>query len=307
MTARRRILVIGADGQLGWELRRALATLGDVVACDFPAVDLAKHDALRAFVRQVDPALIVNSAAYTAVDQAEEQPDLARAVNAVAPGVLSEEAKARGIPLVHYSTDYVFDGTKATPYTEEDPPRPLSLYGQTKLDGERAITGSGCEYLLFRTSWVFAGRGKNFLLTMRRLGAEREELRVVADQIGAPTWSRSLADATAQVLAQLAARDRALRPGPLGGTYNATSAGETSWHGFASAILMDPAGEPRRGLRCRRVVPLTTPEYPTRAKRPPNSRLSNEKLERTFGLRLPTWERALELVLEELAARGGPE
>ena len=198
-----RILVTGANGQVGWELQRTLQTLGDVVACDRGTLDLSDPDSIRGKVREIRPDVIVNAGAYTAVDRAESEPELAMAVNGVAPGVLAEEAKQLGALLLHYSTDYVFDGTKAEPYLESDAPNPVSVYGSSKLAGEKAVEAVGGAYLIFRTSWVYGGRGKNFLLTMLRLAGEREELRVVDDQFGAPTWCRTIAEATAQVVAKL--------------------------------------------------------------------------------------------------------
>ena len=286
------ILLIGATGQVGWELKRTLATLGEVVAvgrASFPlAVDLADPDTLRAAVEAVRPALIVNAAAHTAVDKAEEEEELSIALNATAPGVLAEEAKRIGAGFVHYSTDYVFDGAADTPYTEEDPTNPQGVYGRTKLAGEEAVRALGGDYLILRTAWVYGMRGHNFLRTMLRLGAERESLGIVADQIGAPTWSRAIAEATAQIVAQ---------PGALserGGLYHLTCGGETSWHGFASAIFERAEGE----LAVRGVKAITTADYPTPAKRPAYSVLSNRRLADTFGVELPQWTRALDLCME---------
>ena len=286
-----RILLTGVNGQVGWELRRTLAPLGQVVAMDSKALDLADADAIRAKVREVAPRIIVNPAAYTAVDKAESEPGRARLVNAVAPAVLAEAADQCGAMLVHYSTDYVFDGRKETPYLEDDVTHPLNVYGATKLDGEAAIRASGVRHLILRTSWVYGARGGNFLLTMQRLMQERPELRIVDDQIGAPTWSRMIAEATALILAQCLSPARgADRPEPWG-TYHLTCGGETSWYGFAAAIA-ELGGYPTR------LTPIPSSDYPTPARRPANSRLDNGKLARVFGLRLPHWREALKRCLD---------
>jgi len=292
-----RILIFGRIGQIGWELRHKLACLGQVSAVEYPEVDFTRADSIRAAVRAVEPALIVNAAAYTAVDKAEAEPELATAINATGPGVLAEEAKRMGSLLVHYSTDYVFDGTKQGAWVETDAPNPLSVYGKTKLAGDRAIQAAGCDYLIFRTSWVYGARGHNFLLTMLRLAKERTELRIVDDQIGSPTPSECIAQATANVLAQV------LMPGGAGlqersGIYNLTCSGETSWFGFAKTLLTQAAS--RFGITIPSLVPITTGDYPTPAKRPANSRLSCQRLEQTFGVKMPHWEHALDLVLETL-------
>lgn len=286
------ILLTGVNGQVGWELRRSLSSLGQVMGLTSRDLDLADSAAIRARVAEIRPRLIVNPAAYTAVDKAESEPDRARAVNGVAPGVLAEAAKACGAILVHYSTDYVFDGAKDGWYLEDDAPRPQNVYGATKLEGEEAIRASGVRHLIFRTSWVYGRHGGNFLLTMQRLMRERPELRIVADQHGAPTWSRSIADATAQALAQCLSPARgADRPDPWG-TYHLTNGGETTWYGFAQAIAhLTPLENPPL------LAPIPTSGYPTPARRPANSRLDNGKLMRNFGLRLPDWREALELCL----------
>lgn len=285
------ILLTGVNGQVGWELRRTLAPLGRVVAVDRDELDLADPDALRARVRALSPGLIVNPAAYTAVDRAETEAAQARTINAVAPGILAEEAKRCGAILVHYSTDYVFDGSKDGPYLEDDVPKPLNVYGSTKLEGEQAIRASGVRHLILRLSWVYGRRGHNFLLTMQRLMRERAELKIVDDQVGAPTWSRLIAEATALILAQCLSPARgADRPEPWG-TYHLTCGGATSWYGFASAIA-------ELGGYSTRLIPIPTADYPTPARRPANSRLDNGKLERTFGVRLPDWREALELCLQ---------
>ena len=282
-----KILLTGCGGQLGRELKRSLACLGEVVACNQRQLDLAQADALRAAVRAMAPAVIVNAAAYTAVDKAEAEPVAADAINAVAPGILAEEAKRLGALLIHYSTDYVFDGSKTTAYTEDDSPAPLSAYGRSKLGGEQAIAASGVRHLIFRTSWVYGLHGANFMKTMLRLGREWDELRaplrVVGDQIGAPTWTRHLADATAQILAR--------RDAP-GGLYHLAAAGETSWHGYAEAIFAEAqaAGLLEQSPVVHRI---TSADYPLPAARPANSRLDCSRFQRDFGLALPDWRTGL--------------
>ena len=296
MTTARRILLTGANGQVGWELRRTLSSLGEVIALDSKAMNLADANVVRKKVCDIAPNIIVNPAAYTAVDKAEGEPELARAVNAVAPGILAEEASRLGALLVHYSTDYVFNGSGTMPWREDDACDPLNVYGATKLEGERAIQASGCRHLIFRTSWVYGARGSNFLLTMRRLMRERPELKIVADQVGAPTWCRDLAEATAQVLGQIASPMVAANKVEPWGIYNMTNAGETSWHGFAEAIqVLDEFDETCAPAHLR---PIPSSEYPTPARRPLNSRLNNDKLERVFGLRLQGWRAALALCME---------
>jgi len=294
--SRQRILLTGASGQVGWELRRSLSCLGEVFALDSGAMNLADADAVRRKVREIAPHIIVNPAAYTTVDKAESEPERAHAVNASAPGILAEEACTIGALLVHYSTDYVFSGSGATPWREDDGCDPLNVYGATKLAGERAIQASGCRHLIFRTSWVYGARGSNFLLTMRRLMRERPELKIVADQVGAPTWCRDLAEATAQVLSQINSPRHDTDQGTLWGVYHMTNAGETSWHGFAQAIqALDELDETSAPAH---LLPIPSTDYPTPAKRPLNSRLNNDKLEQTFGLRLQDWRSALALCLE---------
>ena len=279
-----RILVTGAQGQVGYELARLLSVHGEVIATDRTHLDLADADAIVAAVRTSAPALIVNAAAYTAVDTAEAEPELAHAINARAPGILAEEARRSGALLIHYSTDYVFDGEAATPYAEDAPTRPLSVYGRTKLAGEQAIAAAGADALIFRTSWVYGLRGRNFLLTMQRLARERDELRVVADQSGVPNWSRTLARTTATLVARGLPwlRERA-------GLFHLTSTGATTWFEFARAIVAATitTGAPPR------VVPIATADYPTPARRPANSVLSSARFERTFGFALPAWQEAL--------------
>lgn len=291
----KKILLTGMSGQVGWELQRTLAPLGQVVALDSRELDLSKPDAIREIVRTVKPSIIVNSAAYTAVDRAESEPELAQAVNGVAPGVFAEEAKKLNALFVHYSTDYVFDGMKAGAYVESDAPNPLGIYGKSKLAGEEAIRAAGCRHLIFRTSWVYSTRGKNFMLTMLRLAKERPALRIVNDQVGAPTWSRSLAEATALVLAQLIGpQSSADAIEHACGTYHLTSSGSTSWFGFTEEILRLAAINPMPEL-----TPIATSEYPTPAARPANSMLSNEKFSSTFGLSIGDWRDNLKLCLQE--------
>jgi dTDP-4-dehydrorhamnose reductase len=287
-----RILVIGTSGQVGHELMSTLAPLGEVRGVDYPEIDLAKSDAIADLCREVKPALIVNAAAYTAVDKAESEPELAHAINGTAPGVLAEEARRLGAVLVHYSTDYVFDGTKRRPYREDDVPAPLNAYGRSKLAGDLAIAKSGCKHLIFRTTWVYGPRGKNFLLTMLALAASREELRIVSDQRGAPTSSLFLAEATA-----LAVRSIPVE-GVASGVYNLSAAGETTWADFARAIFDRASARP--GFRAPRVVPIASAEYPTPAKRPTYSVLSHRKFRDAFGFSPTTWEAQLDDVIRSL-------
>ena len=294
-----RILVTGKNGQLGFELCRALAPLGEVVALDEHELNLASPDAIRAKVREVRPRSIVNAAAYTAVDRAETESNLAMKVNGVAPGVLAEEAKRLGALMVHYSTDYVFDGTKDGPYTESDAPNPLSAYGRSKLAGDLAIQAIGVPHYIFRTSWVYAARGHNFVNTMLRLARECTELRVVNDQIGAPTWARFIADTTAHVLGE-ALRDAGVAREKRG-LYNLTASGRTSWFGFAEAIFAE-ASKVISNTRVPRLIAIPTAEYPLPARRPLNSRLDNSKLVKTFGLQLPDWHAMLKACMRDVGA-----
>ena len=295
-----RILLLGKNGQVGWELQRALAPLGDVVALDrrtTPAADLSDPDSLAAIVRDVEPDAIVNAAAHTAVDKAEGEAALARAVNTTAPAVLAREAAALGAWLVHYSTDYVFDGSGTAPWTESAPVAPLSVYGQTKADGEAAIRLSGCRHLVFRTSWVYAARGGNFAKTMLRLARERDRLTVVADQFGAPTGADLIADVTAHAL-----RTAVSRP-EVSGTYHLVAAGETSWHGYARHVIEHAraAGQDLR-VAAAAIEPVPTSAFPTPARRPANSRLDTTRLRNTFGLTLPSWQSGVDRLLAEVLA-----
>ncbi|CAB3765893.1 dTDP-4-dehydrorhamnose reductase [Burkholderia puraquae] len=294
MTPEPTILVTGVNGQVGFELLRSLQGLGRVVACDRSMLDLSDLDRVRSVVRELKPSIIVNPAAYTAVDKAEADVDGARRLNADVPRAFAEEAARLGAALIHYSTDYVYDGTKEGAYVETDATNPQNVYGLTKLEGEQAIAATGCAHLILRTSWVYGRRGKNFLLTMLKLGSERPELRVVADQVGAPTWSKTIATATAHIVAQGLAADSADWWAQRSGVYHLTSAGATSWHGFAEAIFANAMGE-----RAPKVVPIPASDYPVPAKRPSNSRLSHDKLTEVFGLRLPDWADALKLCLSE--------
>lgn len=293
-----RFLVTGANGQLGFELQRALAPLGEVIAADRSACDLSSPDAIRAAVRSAKPHVIFNAGAYTAVDKAESEPELARAINGTAPGILGEEAAKLGALVIHYSTDYVFDGAKPTAYIESDTTAPLGVYGQTKLEGETALAASTPAHLIFRTSWVFGAHGKNFIKTILRLAASRDELRIVADQFGAPTGAALLADASAHLAA------RYLRDGneafPFG-LYHFTAGGDTSWHAFARHIVAkaQAAGKPLQASP-ERILPITTPEYPTPAARPANSRLDTKKIQAAFGLHLPYWTQGVDQVLDVL-------
>ncbi len=284
------LLVIGTTGQVGWELVRTLAPLGRVVCASVegrcgPVVDLLRPESVTRLFEDVRPDLVFNAAAYTAVDKAEGEPEVAARINGEAVGDIGREAARFEAPVIHYSTDFVFSGDSDRPYREDDPTGPLSVYGRTKLEGEIALAQSGATHLIFRTSWVYGVRGGNFLLTILRLLREREELRVVDDQIGAPTWSRLIAEATAQVAGCVLRGD--LDPAAVQGIYHMTCAGSTSWYGFARAIYQ------RSGLNCR-LMPIPGSEYPTPAKRPAYSVLDNTKLQQSLGLYLPEWSKALD-------------
>jgi dTDP-4-dehydrorhamnose reductase len=298
-----RILLLGCNGQVGWELQRSLAPLGAVLACDFDTpgdfkADFTQPDSLPALVQRVQPGLIVNAAAHTAVDKAESEPELARTINATAPGVLAREAAALGVPLLHYSTDYVFDGSGTHARDENAPTGPLSVYGRTKLEGEELIRAAGGCHLILRTSWVYAARGGNFARTMLRLAAERDALNVIDDQIGAPTGADLLADVTAHAARALQAQPQ------LAGTYHCVAGGETSWFGYARLVIewARAHGQPVK-VAPDAIRPIATRDYPTPAQRPLNSRLDTRRLQQAFGLALPPWQQGVERLLAELAAR----
>ena len=296
------ILLTGIHGQVGHSLQQPLSGLGKVVALDRQQLDLTDADAIRRVIRDIRPDLIVNPAAYTAVDRAETEPELAFAINAVAPGIMAEEAGRLGATLVHYSTDYVYDGREPTAYVETDATNPLSVYGKSKLAGEEAIRAIGLPHLILRTSWVYGPYGKNFMKTMIRIATERDALRVVADQFGAPTSSLSIAEASATVLSHWTE--------DLSGTYHLTNGGSTSWHGFAQAILenyeamQQERGWPALKVKAEAIIAITTADYPTPAVRPANSRLDCSRLKQAFGLDLPDWQAALGDVMQELKAEG---
>ena len=288
-----KLLILGANGQVGWELQRALAPLGEVVAWDRRQADLTQPAAVADAVQALAPRAIVNAAAYTAVDKAESEAALAETVNAAAPGALAAVAKLLGVPLVHYSTDYVFDGSGEEARAEDATTGPLSVYGRTKLAGEVAIRNSGCMHLILRTSWVYAARGGNFAKTMLRLAADREALRVVADQVGAPTGADLIADATAHALRGLLAKPA------LSGTYHLCAAGATNWADYARLVI-DTAKAQGKSLRCESVEGIPTSAYPTPAQRPLNSRLNCQRFERTFQLQLPPWQQGVTRLLHEI-------
>ena len=295
-----KILLLGKGGQVGWELQRSLALLGEVVACDFDSAgelkaDFSDPESLAPLVQRVRPDAIVNAAAHTAVDKAESEPDLARRINATGPGVLAREAAGLGACLVHYSTDYVFDGSGHQPRAEDAPTGPLSVYGRTKLEAEELIRSSGCRHLILRTSWVYAARGGNFARTMLRLAAERDALNVIADQIGAPTGADLLADLTALALPRLKA-DAA-----LGGTYHCAAAGETSWHGYAQFVI-EWARARGQAIKVApdQIAAIPTSAYPTPAQRPLNSRLDTRKLQSAFHVTLPHWQQGVQRMLTEV-------
>lgn len=293
------ILLLGCGGQVGWELQRSLAVLGRVTALDHDSRthcgDFANPQGVAETVRALRPQVIVNAAAHTAVDKAEGEPELARLLNASTPGVLAEEAARLKAWLIHYSTDYVFDGSGSTPWCEDDAPAPLSVYGATKLEGEQLIRQSGCQHLILRTSWVYAARGGNFAKTMLRLGAERERLTVIDDQWGAPTGADLLADVTAHAIRHLQARPQD------GGLYHCVAGGEATWHSYAKYVF-DQARQasPAINFAVQEVAPVPTSSFPTPARRPHNSRLDTQKLQRTFGLTLPPWQQGVARMLAEI-------
>jgi dTDP-4-dehydrorhamnose reductase len=293
------IVLFGPSGQVGWELQRSLSVLGAVTALGRGSTehcgDFTHPKGIAATVRALRPDIIVNAAAYTAVDKAESEPDVARLLNATTPGVLAEEAARLGAWLIHYSTDYVFDGSGKSPWVEADQPAPLSIYGQTKLEGEQAIQQSGCQYLMLRTSWVYAARGGNFAKTMLRLAQERERLTVIDDQWGAPTGADLLADVTAHIISHLQQHPQA------GGLYHCVAAGVTSWYEYAKFVINYAAQrQPAIKIQANEVAPVPTSAFPTPARRPHNSRLDTRKLQTTFGLRLPPWQLGVARMLEEM-------
>lgn len=301
------ILLTGRNGQLGFELRRTLAPLGHVVAVGLDNANFSNLEVVRQLVRATQPDVIVNAAAYTAVDAAEEERDLAHTINGEVPGILAEELhRLRGKLIVHYSTDYVFNGTATQPYGEDDRPDPVNVYGKTKLAGELSVQRCAAPFTIFRTEWVYATRGRNFLLTMLRLAREGKPLRLIADQVGAPTWARMLAEASAQVVARFL-NAAATEASGWSGVYHLTAAGQTSWHGFAEAILLESRPRLERlkspvewcTAALRSLTPIPTSEYPTPARRPACSLLSNDKVARVFGIRLPDWRDQLRMALED--------
>ncbi len=304
-----RILLTGVTGQVGGDLLPLLQSFAQVIAPTRAELDLTNIEAIRAFVRDARPHWIINPAAYTAVDKAESQPALAEAINASAPRILGEEAARLDAPVIHFSTDYVYDGTGDQPWIESDPTGPLGVYGKTKLLGEQALASTGAAHLILRTSWVYGARGKNFLLTLLRLAEERAELKVVADQFGAPTWSFDLANLVVSLISQMenladstgTARSQVI--GEKKGIYNAASSGETSWFGFAREFLrLTTIAEP--GRRLATLLPISTSEYPTAARRPQNSRLDCSRLSEVFGYALPAWQQSTSLVMAQLLAKG---
>ena len=305
-----RVLITGCNGQVGWHLQRTLAPLGEVTAIDIEHVDLTDLQAVARTVREVAPDIVVNAAAYTAVDKAESEPDLARAINVGAPAKIAEECARSGALLIHYSTDYVYDGSKQAPYEERDATGPLSVYGQTKLAGDQAIQASGCAHIILRTTWVYDIRGKNFLRTVIRLAQEKDELRIVGDQYGAPTWARGLAEATTIVLGRCLEHKSETGEWRTG-IFHLTAGGQTSWAGFAQAILedyvafraADGTGEFGSPLKTQKVSPITTEEYPTPARRPRNSVLSNGQVQAAFGITMPDWRDQLRLAMQDALRR----
>lgn len=301
-----RILLIGSTGQVGHELAGTLTRIGEVVVPERAALDLTRTPDVARIIHDTYPQIIVNAAAYTAVDLAEKEPEKARAINTEAPAAMAVAAAELNALLVHYSTDYVFDGSKESPYAEDDSTNPLNVYGRTKLDGENAIRDSGCRHLILRTAWVYATRGKNFLLTILRLASQREELRIVSDQIGAPTWAHEIARATSSMLERHAAA--AAGDAPPTGTFHVTAGGTTNWHAFATAILDEAAKLPGANpwlsaalgggsIVTKRITPITTADYPTPARRPAYSVLSNERLTHSYRLQLPEWRDQLKAAL----------
>lgn len=290
-----RILLTGSSGQLGWELRRALLPLGEIIAPPRNEFDLAHPETLARMVKQVKPRWIINPAAYTAVDRAESEVELCDTINATAPGILAEAAREVGAAIIHFSTDYVFDGHKRAPYNEEDIPHPLNHYGASKLEGERAVAAAGAPWLVFRTGWVYGGHGLNFVRTMQQLMLARQSLSIVDDQIGAPTWARALANAVALVVGHYGTPERVA---DVSGLYHLSCAGATTWYEFAQLIRVRMR-EAQPGCALARLLPVPSHEYPTPASRSPYSVLDNGKMQRTFGLSLPAWDECFDLAAPE--------
>ena len=293
-----RVLLFGKNGQVGWELDRSLQPLGEIISLDREDADFSNPDHLRNVVRKSNPDVIVNAVAYTAVDKAEADVGVATSINSLAPGVLAEEAMAIDALLIHYSTDYVFDGEKYEPYTEEDIPNPINVYGRTKLAGERAIQSSGCKYLIFRTSWVYASRGHNFLLTILKLAEEREDLSIVADQTGSPTSARLIADTTV-LCVQQAVKEKLVGVFSSG-IYHMTASGHTSWHGFTEVIVDLARKDLSLHMKIKDLKAISTSDYPAPAARPMNSQLSLTKLESVFTVKMPDWKMALARCISEI-------
>ena len=287
-----KILLLGANGQVGWQLRRSLVTIGEVIPCTRSEINIEENNKLIKLIRQYNPSVIVNASAYTAVDKAEKEKERAESINSVAVGVLAKEARELDALLVHYSTDYIFDGKKLGSYNEDDTPNPISVYGKTKLSGERKIIESGCNHLIFRTSWVYSERGVNFIKTIIRLAKERKELKIISDQIGSPTSADFIADITVQCILQNLAKKK------KNGIFNLTANGEVSWHGFAQFIL-EELYDMKIKLQATpdKVIPIPTSEYPLPAKRPPYSKLDTKKITQTFNINIPNWEYHAKLML----------
>ncbi|HEY2663526.1 MAG TPA: dTDP-4-dehydrorhamnose reductase [Candidatus Binataceae bacterium] len=300
-----RIAITGKDGQLGWELCRAMAPLGETIAFSRAELDLAKPDKVRGVVRDLRPDLIVNAAAYTQVDKAEEEVALAEAINALAPGILAEEAKRLGARLIHYSTDYVFDGLKRHPYQETDASLPINYYGRSKLAGEQAVAAVGGSHLILRTSWIYGARGRNFMLTILNLAHQRQELRVVSDQLGVPNWSRAIAETTGRIAARWNSRTRE-SVAEVSGVFHLSAVGETNWFEFARTIIDEHrrigGKQASAHLALERIVPITTSEYPTAAARPRYSVLSSRKLSEVFAIEPGDWREQLALALQDSSA-----
>jgi dTDP-4-dehydrorhamnose reductase len=293
-----KILLFGKNGQVGWELNRSLLPLGEVIALGRKEADFSNPESLRNIVREIKPDVIVNAVAYTAVDKAEAEEELAAIINSEAPGILAEEALRINALLIHYSTDYVFDGTKEGPYVESDEPNPINAYGRTKLAGEQEIQSSGCDYLILRTTWVYASRGSNFLRTILRLANERMELRIVSDQYGAPTWARNIADITGHVLVGVQQERHSGRF--KSGIYHLCASGKSTWYDFADAIIEQAKIlDTTKSIVTEKVLPITTEEYPLPASRPKNSQMDSSLLAARFGLTMPKWRSAMKLCIDE--------